>query len=532
MTREVHFNKEARDKLMTGVDKVANAVKCTLGPKGRNVVIENAHGTPNVTKDGVTVAKHIKLKDPVENLGADIIKQASAKTGDLAGDGTTTSTVIAQALIKEGTKLIENGANPIDIKRSMEQGLTQVVSHIRDNSIDIKSDDTKLTEVAIISANNDVEMGSLIASTFAEIGEDGVITVENSKTTNTYSTKLDGLQYDKGWISPYFVTDHIKRVAELENPYILVTDKKIRTDEEIFEIMKLVAKEGRPLLIIADSVELAALNMLVQNKMMGKLQSCATTSPWYGSYRKAIMEDIATVVGATYVTKDVGLSTNNIDLNHLGEADKVIVGQNETTIIGAKGKKEEIDKKLEEIKGRLDNPSNSDFDVEKLKDRYAKLSGGVAVIHVGAATEVELREKKDRVDDAICATRAALKEGIVPGGGTIYNNAVSSCTCPVLSKALRSPYETILNNAGVNIPLWDALVGSAKHKEKDNSNIGYNANTSKVEDLVASGVIDPAMVSRLAVEHAVSVASAILMSECTLSYEEVPNFLPPDPRQR
>tara|TARA_R110000851_G_scaffold18032_1_gene56854 strand:+ start:186 stop:1808 length:1623 start_codon:yes stop_codon:yes gene_type:complete len=524
--KDITFKTEARTKLIKGLDTIADAVKCTLGPKGRNVVIQNYKGTPNVTKDGVTVAKNITLVDQVENLGAEIAKQASKKTADLAGDGTTTSMVLAQALVHEGSKLIDQGFNPIDIKRAFEECLVDTVASISDQAENITDNWDRVKQVARISANSDHQIGDLIADTFQQVGSTGVITVEDSNTAETYSKKIDGIQLDRGYLSPYFISDRATRSAILENPLIFITDKKLRTDRDIKAPLEEAARQDRPIFIIAEEVEANALNILIQNQMRGNIRACVIKTPWYGKYRKQILSDLCASTGATLISKDLGYTPESIESNPslLGSADKIITNSTETIIIKGHGEEEAVKTHKEDLLTLLADPSLLDFDKEKLRERYGKMSNQIAILYVGASTEIELREKKDRIDDALCATRSALKEGIVAGGGQVFLNARNkhphrNAMDTAFNNALSAPFRTICENAGKDykdIALL-RIVEEASTKIVDLDR-GYDANAGSFTNLKEKGIIDPAMVSRLSIENAVSVASAILMTETAVTY--------------
>ncbi|RMG78743.1 MAG: chaperonin GroEL, partial [Bacteroidetes bacterium] len=497
-------------------------VKVTLGPKGRNVVIQKSFGAPKVTKDGVTVAKEIELPDALENMGAQMAKEVASKTADVAGDGTTTATVLAQAMITAGLKNVTSGANPIDLKRGIDKAVKIVVDHIKDQSEAVSGNFDKIRQVATISANNDEEIGGLIADAMKRVTTDGVITVEEAKGTETYVEEVSGMQFDRGYLSPYFVTDTEHMVTEYENPYILIHDKKISNVKDIVPILEMVAKEGKPLLIIAEDVESTALGTLVVNRLRGTLQVVAVKAPGFGDRRKAMLEDIAILTGGTVISEEQGYKLENVTIDQLGSAEKVKVDKDNTTIVGGRGDSALIQNRIKQIKAQIET-TTSDYDREKLQERLAKLSGGVAVLHVGAATEVEMKEKKDRVEDALHATRAAIEEGIVPGGGVAFVRAINALRkvkfdnedeftgASIVSKALEAPLRTIAQNAGVegSVILQKVLDGKGA--------FGYNARTGQFEDLKKAGVIDPAKVARVAIENAASIAGMVLMTECAIS---------------
>jgi len=520
--KEITLNSRAQERLKAGIDKLANAVKVTLGPKGRNVVIQKSFGAPKVTKDGVTVAKEIELPDALENMGAQMAKEVASKTADVAGDGTTTATVLAQAMITAGLKNVTSGANPIDLKRGIDKAVKIVVDHIKDQSEAVSGNFDKIRQVATISANNDEEIGGLIADAMKRVTTDGVITVEEAKGTETYVEEVSGMQFDRGYLSPYFVTDTEHMVTEYENPYILIHDKKISNVKDIVPILEMVAKEGKPLLIIAEDVESTALGTLVVNRLRGTLQVVAVKAPGFGDRRKAMLEDIAILTGGTVISEEQGYKLENVTIDQLGSAEKVKVDKDNTTIVGGRGDSALIQNRIKQIKAQIET-TTSDYDREKLQERLAKLSGGVAVLHVGAATEVEMKEKKDRVEDALHATRAAIEEGIVPGGGVAFVRAINALRkvkfdnedeftgASIVSKALEAPLRTIAQNAGVegSVILQKVLDGKGA--------FGYNARTGQFEDLKKAGVIDPAKVARVAIENAASIAGMVLMTECAIS---------------
>lgn len=523
MAKQIFFDIEARNKMKKGVDTLANAVKVTLGPKGRNVVIEKKFGAPSVTKDGVTVAKEIELEDPIENMGAQMVKEVASKTADLAGDGTTTATVLAQAIISEGLKMVAAGANPMDLKRGIDKAVSLVVGNLKGQSQTVGSDSKKIQQVATVSANNDETIGKLIAEAFAKVGKEGVITVEEAKGTDTTVDVVEGMQFDRGYISPYFVTNSEKMEAELQNPYILIYDKKISSMKDILHILEKVAQGGRPLLIIAEDLEGEALATLVVNKLRGTLKVAAVKAPGFGDRRKEMLQDIAILTKGIVVSEEQGFKLENADLTYLGQATSVTIDKDNTTIVGGKGKKEDITARVNQIKAQIET-TTSDYDKEKLQERLAKLSGGVAVLYVGAATEVEMKEKKDRVDDALHATRAAVEEGIVPGGGVAFIRAIDSLDAKVkgqiedeqtgmaiVRRALEEPIRTLTANAGI-----DGSIVVQKIKE-GKGDFGFNARTEVYENMFKAGVIDPTKVSRVALENAASIAGMLLTTECVIA---------------
>jgi chaperonin GroEL len=523
MAKQIFFDIEARNKMKKGVDTLANAVKVTLGPKGRNVVIEKKFGAPAVTKDGVTVAKEIELEDPIENMGAQMVKEVASKTADIAGDGTTTATVLAQAIISEGLKMVAAGANPMDLKRGIDKAVSLVVESLKSQSQTVGSDSKKIQQVATISANNDETIGKLIAEAFSKVGKEGVITVEEAKGTDTTVDVVEGMQFDRGYVSPYFVTNAEKMEAELENPYILIYDKKISNMKDILHILEKVAQGGRPLLIIAEDLEGEALATLVVNKLRGTLKVAAVKAPGFGDRRKEMLQDIAILTKGIVISEEQGYKLENADLSYLGQAASVTIDKDNTTIVGGKGKKEDITARINQIKAQIET-TTSDYDKEKLQERLAKLSGGVAVLYVGAATEVEMKEKKDRVDDALHATRAAVEEGIVPGGGVAYIRAIESLESKVrgqiadeqtgmaiVRRALEEPIRTLTANAGI-----DGSIVVQKIKE-GKGDFGFNARTEVYENLFKAGVIDPTKVSRVALENAASIAGMLLTTECVVA---------------
>ena len=523
MAKQIFFDIEARNKMKKGVDTLANAVKVTLGPKGRNVVIEKKFGAPAVTKDGVTVAKEIELDDPIENMGAQMVKEVASKTADLAGDGTTTATVLAQSIISEGLKMVAAGANPMDLKRGIDKAVSLVVESLKSQSQTVGSDSKKIQQVATISANNDETIGKLIAEAFTKVGKEGVITVEEAKGTDTTVDVVEGMQFDRGYISPYFVTNSEKMEAELQNPYILIYDKKISNMKDILHILEKVAQGGRPLLIIAEDLEGEALATLVVNKLRGTLKVAAVKAPGFGDRRKEMLQDIAILTKGIVISEEQGYKLENVDLSYLGTAASVTIDKDNTTVVGGKGKKEDIVARVNQIKAQIET-TTSDYDKEKLQERLAKLSGGVAVLYVGAATEVEMKEKKDRVDDALHATRAAVEEGIVPGGGVAYIRAIESLEAKVrgqiadeqtgmaiVRRALEEPVRILTANAGI-----DGSIVVQKIKE-GKADFGFNARTEEYENLFKAGVIDPTKVSRVALENAASIAGMLLTTECVVA---------------
>jgi len=532
MSKIIKFNTESRDLLKSGVDQLANAVKVTLGPKGRNVIIDKKFGAPHITKDGVSVAKEIELEDPFENMGAQLIKEVASKTGDAAGDGTTTATVLAQAIIGVGLKNVTAGANPMDLKRGIDKAVAKVVESIKGQSEEIGDDYTKIENVARISANNDEEIGKLIAEAMKTVKKEGVITVEEAKGTDTTVDVVEGMQFDRGYISPYFMNNADKMTCELDQPAILIYDKKISNLQDILPVLEPVAKSGRPMLIIAEDVESQALATLVLNSMRGSLKICAVKAPGFGDRRKEMLQDIATLTGGIVISEEVGLKLENATVEMLGQADKVVVSKENTTIVDGAGNKEAIAQRVQTIKAQIEK-TTSDYDREKLQERLAKLAGGVAVLHVGAASEVEMKEKKDRVDDALCATRAAMAEGIVPGGGVAYIRATAALEglkganddeqlgIEIVKRAIEEPMRQIVANAGK-----EGAVIVQKVKE-GTGDFGYNARTDKYENFLAAGVIDPAKVTRVALENAASIAGMFLTTECVIADKPAPE--PPMP---
>jgi len=535
MAKQVKYNVEARDVLKRGVDTLANAVKVTLGPRGRNVIIEKKFGSPAITKDGVTVAKEIELKDALENMGAQMVKEVASKTADQAGDGTTTATVLAQAIIAPGLKSVAAGANPMDLKRGIDKAVATVVESLKDQSQAVGEDYSKIKQVATISANNDEVIGALIAEAMEKVGKDGVITVEEAKGTETEVKTVEGMQFDRGYLSPYFVTNTEKMEAELENPYILIYDKKISNMKELLPILEKQVQTGKPLLIIAEDLDGEALATLVVNKIRGSLKVAAVKAPGFGDRRKAMLEDIAILTGGTVISEERGFKLENADLSYLGQAEKVVVDKDNTTIINGSGNPEDIKARINQIKAQIET-TTSDYDREKLQERLAKLAGGVAVLYVGAATEVEMKEKKDRVDDALHATRAAVEEGIVAGGGVAFIRASEALKdlkganedenigIEIVKRAIEEPLRQICNNAGIEGAI---VVQKVKEGKAD---FGYNARTGAYEHLIGAGVIDPTKVSRVALENAASIASMLLTTEVVLAdepEEEKANANPP-----
>ena len=534
MAKDIKYNVEARNLLKEGVDALADAVKVTLGPKGRNVIIGKSFGAPHITKDGVTVAKEVELEDPFANMGAQMVREVASKTNDDAGDGTTTATVLAQAIIGVGIKNVTAGANPMDLKRGIDKAVATVVSNLREQSQEVGSDNSKIEQVATISANNDNTIGKLIAEAMAKVNNEGVITVEEAKGTDTYVDVVEGMQFDRGYISAYFITNTEKMQTELEKPYILITDKKISTMKEIMNVLEPVAQSGRALLIIAEDVDGEALSALVVNKLRGTLKIAACKAPGFGDRRKELLEDIAALTGATVISTDKGMRLEDANIDMLGCAEKVTMNKENTTIVDGCGDKENIKARVEQIRASIE-VSKSDYDREKLQERLAKLAGGVAVLYVGAATEVEMKEKKDRVDDALAATRAAVEEGIVPGGGVAYIRATEvleglkganddeTTGIQIVKRAIEEPLRQIVGNAG-----GEGSVVVNKVREGKGS-FGYNAREDRYEDMLEAGIIDPTKVSRVALENAASIASMFLTTECVLAekVKEVP--MPPMP---
>lgn len=522
MAKQLFFDTVARNKMKRGVDILANAVKVTLGPSGRNVVLEKKFGASTITKDGVSVAKEIELEDPIENIGAQMVKEVASKTSDIAGDGTTTATVLAQAIISEGLKNVAAGANPMDLKKGIDKAVAGIVAHLKQQSQAVGSDAQKIKQVASISANNDETIGKLITQAFEKVGREGVITVEEAKGTETTVEVVEGMQFDRGYISPYFVTNAEKMQAVLENPYILIYDKKIAAMKDILHILEKTAQSGRPLLIIAEDLEGEALATLVVNKLRGTLKVAAVKAPGFGDRRKEMLQDIAVLTKGMVISEEQGYKLENADLNYLGTAESVTIDKDNTTIVGGHGKKEDITARISQIKAQIET-TTSDYDKEKLQERLAKLSGGVAVLYVGAATEVEMKEKKDRVDDALHATRAAVDEGIVPGGGVAYIRAIESLKdlkginedeqtgIAIVKRAVEEPLRQIVQNCG----LEGSIVIQKVKEGKDD--YGFNARTETYEQLLEAGVIDPTKVSRIAIENAASIAGMLLTTECVVA---------------
>ncbi|PIB33813.1 chaperonin GroEL [Olleya marilimosa] len=521
MAKDIKFDVEARDGLKRGVDALANAVKVTLGPKGRNVIISRSFGAPVVTKDGVSVAKEIELEDPLENMGAQMVKEVASKTNDLAGDGTTTATVLAQAIVKEGLKNVAAGANPMDLKRGIDKAVEAIVEDLGKQSKEVGNSSEKIKQVASISANNDDVIGDLIAKAFGKVGKEGVITVEEAKGTETYVDIVEGMQFDRGYLSPYFVTNSDKMITDLENPYILLYDKKVSTMKDLLPVLEPVAQSGKPLLIIAEDVDGEALATLVVNKLRGSLKIAAVKAPGFGDRRKAMLEDIAILTGGTVISEERGFTLENTTLEMLGTAERVTIDKDNTTVVNGAGDKSLIKNRVNQIKAQIET-TTSDYDKEKLQERLAKLAGGVAVLYVGAASEVEMKEKKDRVDDALHATRAAVEEGIVAGGGVALVRAKSvlekittenldeTTGIQIVARAIEAPLRTIVENAGGE---GSVVVAKVMEGKKD---FGYDAKTETYVDMLKAGIIDPKKVTRIALENAASVAGMILTTECAL----------------
>ena len=534
MAKEITFDIDAREQLKQGVDALANAVKVTLGPKGRNVIIEKKYGAPQITKDGVTVAKEIELEDSVNNLGAQLVKEVATKTGDAAGDGTTTATVLAQAIINVGLKNVTSGANPMDLKRGIDKAVAEVVKSIRKQSQIVGSDYDKIEQVATISANNDSEIGALIAEAMKKVSKDGVITIEEAKGTDTTIEVVEGMQFDRGYISPYFVTNTEKMECEMENPYILIHDKKISSLKELLPILEPAVQSGRPLLIIAEDVDSEALTTLVVNRLRSNLKICAVKAPGFGDRRKEMLEDIAILTGGMVISEERGLRLESATLEMLGTAEKVTIDKDNTIIVNGAGKKQSIADRINQIKAQI-AATTSDYDREKLQERLAKLSGGVAVLYVGAGSEVEMKEKKDRVDDALSATRAAIEEGIVPGGGVSYIRAIEAVAklkgdnddektgIEIIRRAIEEPLRQIVTNAGKE----GAVV--VQKVSEGTGDFGYNARMDKYENLLAAGVVDPAKVTRVALENAASIAGMFLTTECVIVDKKEENPAPQMP---
>ena len=524
MAKEISFNTDAREKLKSGIDALADAVKVTLGPKGRNVVIQKSFGAPQITKDGVTVAKEIELEDAIENMGAQMVKEVASKTADVAGDGTTTATVLAQAIITEGLKNVAAGANPMDLKRGIDKAVSAVIDHLKKQSKKLK-DSSEISQVATISSNSDAEIGKMIATAMDKVGKDGVITVEEAKGTETEVKTVEGMQFDRGYLSPYFVTNTEKMEADLETPYVLIYDKKISSMKELLPILEQTAQTGKPLVIISEDVEGEALATLVVNKIRGSLRVAAVKAPGFGDRRKAMLEDIAILTGGKVISEETGMKLEDAKLEYLGKADKITIDKDNTTIVNGGGKKSEIQGRVSQIKAQIE-VTTSDYDKEKLQERLAKLSGGVAILYIGAATEVEMKEKKDRVDDALHATRAAVQEGIVPGGGVAYIRAIDALKdlkelgldnedqatgVNIVRLSLEAPLRVIAENAGQE---GSVIVNKVRDGKKD---FGYNARENKFENFFEAGIIDPTKVTRLALENAASIAGLLLTTEAVVS---------------
>ena len=532
MAKEIKFDMEARDQLKSGIDQLANAVKVTLGPKGRNVIIEKKFGAPQVTKDGVTVAKEVDLEDPIENVGAQMVKEVASKTNDDAGDGTTTATVLAQSIVQVGLKNVTAGANPMDLKRGIDKAVIQVVKSLQAQSQEVGDDNQKIQQVASISANNEASIGALIAEAMSKVKKEGVITIEESKSSDTYVDVVEGMQFDRGYISPYFVTDTEKMEAVLENPYILIHDKKISTMKDLLPVLEATAQTGRPLMIIAEDVDAEALATLVVNKLRGSLKIAAVKAPGFGDRRKEMLEDIAILTGGTVISEEKGLKLEGAELEMLGHAEKISIDKENTTIVNGGGEKAMIEARVGQIKKQIEN-TNSDYDREKLQERLAKLAGGVAVIYVGAASEVEMKSRKDLFDDALSATRAAVEEGIIPGGGVAYlrsieklekfkgSNEDENTGIAIVRRALEEPLRQIVENAGMEGSVVVNAIRSGK------GDYGYNAHTEKYENLFEAGVIDPTKVARIALENAASIAGMLLTTECAIV--DIPEPEPPMP---
>ncbi len=534
MAKEISFNSDAREKLKNGIDALSNAVKVTLGPKGRNVVLQKSFGAPAITKDGVTVAKDVELEDPVENMGAQMVKEVASKTADIAGDGTTTATVLAQAIVTAGMKNVTAGANPMDLKRGIDKATKAVIADLAKQTEVIGDDFGKIEQVGSISANNDTEIGKLIADAMRRVSKDGVITVEEAKGTDTYVDEVIGMQFDRGYLSPYFVTNTEDMTVEYENPYILIHDKKISNMQDIVPILEKAVGAGRSLLIIAEDIESQALGVLVVNRLRAQLKIVAVKAPGFGDRRKAMLEDIAILTGGTVISEEKGYKLENTELEHLGTAEKIVIDKDNTTIVNGKGETDMIDARINQIKQQIET-TTSDYDREKLQERLAKLAGGVAVLYVGAPTEVEMKEKKDRVDDALHATRAAVEEGIVTGGGVALVRAIKALEdlkganedetigIGIVKKALEAPIRIIAENAGVegSVVLMEVIKGKGAY--------GYNARTDVYEDLKKAGVIDPTKVTRIALENAASIAGMVLTTECVINDKPEENPAPPMP---
>ncbi|MGN6248785.1 MAG: chaperonin GroEL [Ginsengibacter sp.] len=522
MAKQILFDIDARNRMKKGVDTLANAVKVTLGPKGRNVVIEKKFGAPQVTKDGVTVAKEIELEDPIENMGAQMVKEVASKTADIAGDGTTTATVLAQSIISEGLRNVAAGANPMDLKRGIDKAVAAIVENLKKQSVTVGNDNDKIQQVASISANNEESIGTLIAEAMKKVGKEGVITVEEAKGTDTTVEVVEGMQFDRGYVSPYFVTNSEKMQVELENPYILIYDKKISSMKDILHILEKVAQSGRPLLIISEDLEGEALAALIVNKLKGVLKVAAVKAPGFGDRRKEMLQDIAILTSGTVISEEQGYKLEGVDTEALGEASSITIDKDNTTIVGGKGDKKDITARVNQIKAQIET-TTSDYDKEKLQERLAKLSGGVAVLYIGAASEVEMKEKKDRVDDALHATRAAVEEGIIPGGGVAYVRAIQSLDklqganvdettgIQIIKRAVEEPVRQIVANSGIE---GSIVVQKIKEGKGD---YGFNARTEVYENLLSAGVIDPTKVTRIALENAASIAGMLLTTECVVA---------------
>ena len=532
MAKDILFNLEARDGLKKGVDALADAVKVTLGPKGRNVIIDKSFGGPQVTKDGVTVAKEIELADPIENMGAQMVKEVASKTNDLAGDGTTTATVLAQSIVATGLKNVTAGANPMDLKRGIDKAVQEVINSLKEQTQEVGDHKEKIEQVAAVSANNDHTIGELIAEAVGKVKKEGVITIEESKGIETYVDVVEGMQFDRGYISPYFVTDTEKMQTVYESPYILIHDKKISVMKDLLPILEKAVQSGKPLLIIAEDIEGEALATLVVNRLRGSLKVVAVKAPGFGDRRKEMLEDIAILTGGTVISEEKGYKLEDATLDMLGEAEKITIDKENTTIVSGKGAKENIDARVAQIKAQIET-TTSDYDKEKLQERLAKLAGGVAVIYVGAASEVEMKEKKDRFEDALAATRAAIEEGFIPGGGVAYIRAIKALEkvegenedqnigIAIVKRALEEPLRQIVENAGLE---GSVVVNEVKNGKGD---YGFNARTEQYENLIKTGVIDPTKVTRVALENAASIAGMLLTTECVLSEHKEEN--PPAP---
>jgi chaperonin GroEL len=534
MAKDIQFDVQAREGLKRGVDALANAVKVTLGPKGRNVIIDKSFGGPQVTKDGVTVAKEIELEDALENMGAQMVKEVASKTNDLAGDGTTTATILAQAIVREGLKNVAAGANPMDLKRGVDKAVEAIVANLNKQAVQVGNSSEQIKQVASISANNDEAIGALITKAFEKVGKEGVITVEEAKGTDTYVDVVEGMQFDRGYLSPYFVTDSEKMEADLESPYILLYDKKISTMKDLLPVLEPVAQSGKPLIVVAEDVDGEALATLVVNKLRGTLKIAAVKAPGFGDRRKAMLEDIAILTGGTVISEERGFTLENTTIEMLGTAEKVTIDKDNTTIVNGAGDSENIKARVNQIKAQIES-TTSDYDKEKLQERLAKLAGGVAVLYVGAASEVEMKEKKDRVDDALHATRAAVEEGIVSGGGVALlnarkvidkiktENADEATGSQIVFNAVEAPLRTIVTNAG-----GEGSVVVSKVEEGD-ANFGYDAKSETYVDMQEAGIIDPKKVTRVALENAASVAGMVLTTECALVdiKEDTPAAAPP-----